>query len=270
DLSTMIAPGGLPIAQVLDLAIPLADALVAAHERRVVHRDLKPANVMVTRDGHIKVLDFGIAKLAEVGANLEATRTLGSPPTQGAGRVVGTMPYMAPEQIRGETVDARVDLFSFGVLVYELATGRGPFAGQSSEVLSAILRDHAPSLTSVRSDLPPDLGRILQRCLEKNPRERFQTALDVAHELRGLKRPLERGAPAPKPSSDMAASIAVLPFVNRSASADDEYFSDGLADELLNMLAKIRGLRVAARTSTFQFKGRSEDIATIGRKLNVA
>src|SRR5262249_10255157 len=272
DLSTMIVPGGLPIVQVLDLAIPLADALVAAHERRVVHRDLKPANVMVTRNGHVKVLDFGIAKLAEVGADLATTRAPGTPPTLDSGQVVGTMPYMAPEQIRGEKIDARVDLFSFGILVYELATGRRPFAGPSfTGVLSAILHDNVPSLTSVRPDLPPDLERILERCLEKNPRERFQTALDVANELRGLKRTLERGAPAPaKPSSGKVASIAVLPFVNRSASADDEYFSDGLADELLNMLAKVRGLRVAARTSTFQFKGRSEDIATIGRKLNVA
>ena len=273
DLSALIAPGGLPLAKVLDVAIPLADALVAAHEKRVVHRDLKPANVMLTRDGRVKVLDFGLAKLMEIGSDLELTRaaTVAAPISE-VGQVVGTAAYMSPEQIRGEEVDARTDLFSFGILVYELASGKRPFVGDTAaDVSSAILRDHPPSLSSVRADVAPDLARIVERCLEKNPRERIQTALDVANELRGLKRTLERGiAPVPKPSQEKVASVAVLPFVNRSASADDEYFSDGLADELLNVLAKIRGLRVAARTSAFQFKGKSEDTAIIGQKLHVS
>src|SRR5262249_25968126 len=247
----------LTIGQVLDLAIPLADALVAAHENRIVHRDLKPANVMVSRDGRIKVLDFGLAKLLELDPELEMTRATRLQPISNVGTVVGTVPYMAPEQIRGEEADARSDLFSFGILVYELATGRRPFAGRSSaDVSSAILRDSPPTLTSVRTDMPAQLEHLLERCLEKNPRERFQTALDVANELRSLKRSLERGASAPsKPSSDKVASIAVLPFANRSASADDEYFSDGLADELLSVLSKIKGLRVTARTSSSHFTG---------------
>jgi TolB-like protein/Tfp pilus assembly protein PilF len=179
---------------------------------------------------------------------------------------------MAPEQIRGEGADARSDLFSFGALVYELASGKRAFTGHTfADVSSAILRDSPPLLTSTRSDVPADLARIIERCLEKSPRERFQTALDVANELRGLKRTLERWvAPPSRPASDTVASIAVLPFVNRSASTDDEYFSDGLADELLNVLARIKGLRVTARTSSFHFKGKDTTIAEIGRVLNVA
>jgi eukaryotic-like serine/threonine-protein kinase len=272
SLSELVAPGGLPLAQLLDLGIPLADALVAAHEKGVVHRDLKPANVMVTPEGRLKVLDFGLAKLAQVESHVDATRaaTLAAPISD-VGQIVGTVPYMAPEQIRGEPVDARADLFSLGVLIYELASGKRPFVGQSrADISSAILRDSPPSLTSLRGDMPSELAHVVERCLEKNPRERFQTALDVLNELRSVRRTLEHGVPAPQPTSDKIASIAVLPFVNRSASADDEYFSDGLADELLNVLAKIKGLRVIARTSSFQFKGTKDDIATIGAKLDVA
>jgi TolB-like protein len=233
---------------------------------------------------------------------------------------------MSPEQIRGETVDARSDLFALGIILYELATGRRPFSGATpADVSSSILRDVPVPVVKLRADLPRDLNRIVSRCLEKNSRDRFQTARDVYNELRYVQREIEsdvvaptpvptstatmQGAPvtppsgwpaaplspppvSPPPSSRMAAppssgsstsasaasghpareipSIAVLPFVNRSRGEEDEYFSDGLADELLNVLTKIRGLRVAARASSFQFKGKSEDVAVIGEKLNAA
>jgi TolB-like protein/Tfp pilus assembly protein PilF len=251
----------------------LADALVAAHEKGVIHRDLKPGNVMVTGEGRVKVLDFGLAKLAQTDPDQTqsqvSTMVLDSTP----GRVMGTLPYMAPEQVRGEAMDARSDLFALGIMLYEFATGQRPFIGKTSaDIGSSILRDTPEPLTQVRADLPSDFERIVGRCLEKNPRERFQTALDVSNELRRLRRDLERREPEEpeEPVAEKIASIAVLPFVNRSHDEEDEYFSDGLADELLNVLAKIKGLRVSARASSFHFKGKDVPLGEIGKALNVA
>ena len=274
SLDRVLAPGGLPIMRVIELGIELADALAAAHEKGVVHRDLKPANVVLTKNGRVKVLDFGLAKLTDpdTNPNLSQAATVASPLST-EGQAVGTVPYMAPEQMRGESVDPRTDLFALGVVLYELASGRRPFEGKTNaEISSAILRDSPKPLASIRSDLPAHLERIVRRCLEKDPRERAQSSLDVGNELRWLRRELERDGSRPQAmqTAEMAASIAVLPFVNRSRDADDEYFSDGLADELLNVLAKIKGLRVTARTSSFHFKGKDAMIADIGAALGVA
>jgi serine/threonine protein kinase/tetratricopeptide (TPR) repeat protein len=278
NLAALVVPAGLPLKRLLDLAIPMADALAAAHERGAVHRDLKPANVMVSREGRVKVLDFGLAKMATTDVAPDQTQAMTiEAPLSAVGQVMGTVPYMAPEQVRGEAVDARTDIFSMGILLYELATGRRPFAGPTqADVSSAILRDAPELVSATRADLPADIDRIIGRCLEKDPERRFQTAKDVRNELELVRRASESSGMSSRlvartPAAEKETpSIAVLPFVNRSRDEEDEYFSDGLADELLSTLAKIRGLRVAARTSSFQFKGRNEGVAAIGQQLNVA
>jgi eukaryotic-like serine/threonine-protein kinase len=271
-LDTMIPVDGLPLPQVVDIGIAVAGALAAAHAKGIVHRDLKPANVMITADGRVKVLDFGLAKTAAPPTSpTDATRPLGGASLTGEGQVLGTVPYMAPEQLQGRPVDPRTDLFSLGVVLYEMATGRRPFAGDSyPEIMASILKEEPAPMTEHRADVPRELGRIVERCLVKNPADRFPSAADLAAELRRVGRSVLGEPRATGGEEGAPPSIAVLPFVNMSPDPKNEYFADGLTEELLNVLAKNAELKVTGRTSSFAFKGKQEDLRGIGKKLGVA
>ena len=283
SLELQLGADGMPAARLLDLASVLADALAAAHDKGIVHRDLKPANVMIATDGRVKVLDFGLAKVNEPAAPGAEDET--SVRTSD-GVVLGTMPYMSPEQVEGREVDARSDVFSLGVLLHEAATGSRPFAGESSAALvSAILRDPPPPIEAKRGDLPGAFGRLIGKCLEKNRDRRIQTARDVRNEIDAIRRDLASGAAVPAPPRSRGAgsaaapastpsgatsgrrSIVVLPFTNLSPDADNAYFSDGLTEELISDLAKVNALQVTSRTSSMQLKGTTKDVRTIGQEL---
>ena len=275
-LDRQLRANGLPASKLLDLAGTLAEALAAAHDKGIVHRDLKPANVMMTADGRVKVLDFGLAKSNDpmwaAGAETEtALRT-------SDGVVMGTLPYMSPEQLEGRELDARSDVFSLGVLLHEAATGSRPFRGRSSAaLLSSILRDPPPPISARRSDLPGAFGRLVARCLEKDRDRRIQTARDVRNEIDVIRHGIASGthaaagstAPAPAVATGGRRSIVVLPFANLSPDADNAYFSDGLTEELIADLAKVNALQVISRTSSMQLKGTNKSVGTIGQELGV-
>ena len=267
SLDRVIPEGGLPFDRILDIAAALTEALAAAHQKGIVHRDLKPANVMVTEAGGIKVLDFGLAKV-DVAAGGDADATLAH---TGDGVVMGTVPYMSPEQVAGRTVDHRTDLFSLGVLMYEMASGTRPFHGASSiELASAILRDTPPSLSELRDDLPADLVRIIRRCLEKDPGHRIQTARDVANELTDLRRrPAASGTAHGSGGArlDEGFWIAVLPFKHRGADAGLESLAEGLTEEIVTGLSRFSYLRVIAWGSTPRSSNQDTDVRTMGRQL---
>jgi len=208
SLDQLLPPSGFTLDQLFPLAIQIADALAAAHDKGITHRDLKPANVMVTAEGRVKILDFGLAKLAEQETEEEQTQLM----TQ-AGMILGTVPYMSPEQIQGQAVDSRADIFSLGILLYEMATGRRPFSGDNpASVISAVLKDEPPPVTTVRAGLPNHLGRIIRRCLEKLPQRRFQSARDVQLELEDLQKELATAGDRP------ASTAGAMPVGGFSAS----------------------------------------------------
>ena len=249
----------LPEKEAVRLAIQIATALEEAHQHGIIHRDLKPSNIMVTDKGSVKLLDFGLAKLYEQDAATSQSPTADYPPTQ-TGAVIGTVAYMSPEQAQGQPVDARSDIFSFGLVLYEMLSGRRAFTGDSAPlILAALLRDEPAPLQA-----SPVLDKIVRRCLAKQFPARYQTVSEVKAALEQIL--------AEKPtvaSSETQPSIAVLPFVNMSGDKEQEYFSDGLAEEIINALAQIPGLKVIARTSAFAFRGKEQDITKIAQALRV-
>ena len=239
--------GPLRVEEAVKLALQITGALEEAHRKGILHRDLKPGNILVTGKGVAKLLDFGLAKLM-TNSDTDVTQTI-------EGTLLGTAAYMAPEQAEGKALDERSDVFSFGAVLYEMLSGNRAFVGNSpAQVLSAVLRDDPAPLQA-----PADLQRIVRRCLAKQPKDRLPS-------MGELRVALEQISATP---AEQQPSIAVLPFANMSADKENEYFSDGLAEEILNLLAKIPGLKVIARTSAFAFRGKEQDIRNIAARLNV-
>jgi TolB-like protein len=299
--------GPIPQKQAVDYALQVAKGLSAAHERGIVHRDLKPENLFISKDDHLKILDFGLAKRVDVVSEDEVTSAPTSSEHTEPGTLLGTIGYMSPEQVRGQPVDHRSDIFSVGTILYEMLSSKRAFKrNTASDTIAAILMQEPEELAQSGRNVPPALDRIVKHCLEKDRANRFQSARDIVFALSEASAPVTASGPydvpaprgskrrsllpiaaavilllgiaaavvwkrrlaAPVPAAP-GPSIAVLPFTNLSPDKGQEYFSDGLSEELLNLLTKIPQLQVTARTSSFSFKGREIAVPEIAQQLHV-
>jgi TolB-like protein len=271
SLRDRLAAGPLPWRTAADIGAALADGLACAHARGIVHRDVKPENVFLTRDGRVKLLDFGLARSA---GSAEAARPGESPTTfeTSAGLVLGTMGYMAPEQARGDAVEAAADVFALGCVLHEMVSGRRAFERDTpAETLAAVLHAPVPALPA-EAHAPPALSRAIEYCLHKSPERRFRSARDVAVALRTLLLDSGIGTPAPRRRASRAAaaqhSVAVLPFASAGDAGDVEFLGEGIAEHVINSLSGVRGVRVIPRSLAFRHAGRESEPRAVGVELN--
>jgi eukaryotic-like serine/threonine-protein kinase len=275
SLARTLVNGPLPEPRARAIALDVTEGLQSAHEKGIIHRDLKPGNIVITPRGRAKVLDFGLARVMPGAASLTQ-----SAPISGAATLVGTVPYMSPEQVRDDRVDARSDLYALGALLFEMTTGRRPFSGDDVlSLLYQIAHEPAPLLRLLRPGLSVELETLVARCLEKAPLRRFSDAGALLRALRGessdegpgmsTRGSFSAGAGRESEAGRAIRSLVVLPFENRSGDPAQEYFADGMTDALITDLAQIEALRVISRTSAMRFKGTHPPLSEIARELRV-
>ena len=271
SLQQTIKTSPLEWQKALSIATSIAQGLCAAHSKGIVHRDLKPENIFITTNSVVKILDFGLARVEVETEEQNASRLVTVAQDTSPGTLLGTIPYMSPEQVRGQTLDHRSDIFSFGCVLYEMLAGARPFASASAvDTIAAILKDPVPDLSKFAQEIPQQLNEVILRCLEKDPNNRFQSAQDLLDALQQIspdtspRRVARRGR-----SKSTIDSIAILPFLDANPDPESEYLVDGITDNIIHTLSEFPKLRVMARSTVFRYKGQSVDAVELGRTLNV-